>query len=284
MSDSQLAFLQNFYTDVTLYVPAEPVKPAAPPAPKTPAPNNDGTAPVSASSTPRPPVRDVRMPSTAFTRPSAGLERLSANFHHPITASDPAPEPLAAAAMNTPPSPVEARLFAPLVSASVTPPHTPEAHQPPFGQVAGPAGMPPLTTPAVPPVMLTPFATVGDNTQGVILLFRLPREQFMKLHRNVFLNKLLQALNLAMADVMLVNVEAELPVALANLRGALAATHIIAFGKNLLDVTIRNTQIYEPVMFQSLNLAYLASATVDLVEYDVSLKKRLWPGLQRMFM
>ena len=144
--------------------------------------------------------------------------------------------------------------------------------------------MPPLTSPAVPPVMLTPFATVGNNTQGVILLFRLPREQFMKLHRNVFLNKMLQALNLAMADVMLVNVEAELPVALANLRGALAATHIIAFGKNLLDVTIRNTQIYEPVMFQSLNLAYLASATVDLVEYDVSLKKRLWPGLQRMFM
>jgi hypothetical protein len=131
--------------------------------------------------------------------------------------------------------------------------------------------------------MLTPFSTLGDNAQGVVLLFRVPPEQFIKLHRNVFLNKMLQALNMVMADVVLVNVEAELPVALVNLRRELAATHIVAFGKNLLDVTIRNTQIYEPVLFPSLNLSYLSSATVDLVEYDVSLKKRLWPGLQRMF-
>jgi hypothetical protein len=100
----------------------------------------------------------------------------------------------------------------------------------------------------------------------------------------VFLNKMLQALGMVMADVVLVNVEAELPVALANLRKELAATHIVAFGKNLLDTTIRNTQIYEPVLFPSLGLSYLSSATVDLVEYDVSLKKRLWPGLQAMFL
>ncbi|MDB5234104.1 MAG: hypothetical protein JWR44_1097 [Hymenobacter sp.] len=131
--------------------------------------------------------------------------------------------------------------------------------------------------------MLTPFTTQGDNPQGLVLLFRLPQDQFMKLHRNVFLNKMLQALGLVMADVVLVNVESELPVALENLRSELAATHIVAFGKNLLDTTIRNTQIYEPVLFPNLGLSYLSSATVDLVEYDVSLKKRLWPGLQRMF-
>ncbi len=142
----------------------------------------------------------------------------------------------------------------------------------------------PAAAPAVPPVMLTQFTTLGSNAQGVVLLFRLPQEQFMKLHRNVFLNKMLQALNLVMADVVLVNVESELPVALVNLRRELAATRIVAFGKNLLDATIRNTQIYEPVLFPSLDLAYLSSATVDLVEYDTSLKKRLWPGLQAMFL
>ena len=131
--------------------------------------------------------------------------------------------------------------------------------------------------------MLTPFATLGSNAAGVLLLCRLPREQFVKLHRNVFLNKMLQALGFVMEDVMLVNVEGELPVALANLRQQLDATHIIAFGKNLLDVSVRNTQIYEPVLFPSLNLSYMASATIELVEYDVSLKKRLWPGLQAMF-
>ena len=261
MSAEKLAFLQNFYTDVTLYVPAEaavapPVAaPAAPAvvtsaatAPMAPTPIA-AAPPVASPARPAPlaepavapPTRLATQPSTAFSKPSAGVERLTA------------------AAM---------RLV-------------------PAEPVAPPAPAPPATRPVapdVPPAMLTPFATLGDNMQGVLLLCRLPREEFVKLHRNVFLNKMLQALGLVMADVMLVNVEGELPVALVNLRRQLAATHIIAFGKNLLDVAIRNTQIYEPVQFPSLGLSYMASATIDLVEYDVSLKKRLWPGLQRMFL
>ena len=242
MSAEKLAFLQNFYTDVTLYVPAEtgtvPMEPTA----ATVAPAAASVAPLK----PKAPAetaapRASSMPSTGFSKPSAGLERLTSSIlSPPVAATGPVP--------------------------------------------AGPAAAPAVTTPSVPPVMLTPFAMQGTNAAGVVMLCRLPREQFVKLHRNVFLNKMLQALGLVMEDVMLVNVEAELPVALANLRQQLDATHIVAFGKNLLDVTIRNTQIYEPVLFTSLNLSYLASATIDLVEYDVSLKKRLWPGLQAMFL
>ena len=132
--------------------------------------------------------------------------------------------------------------------------------------------------------MLTTFSTLGSNAQGVVVLFRLPPEQFKKLPRNVFLNKMLQALDLVMADVVLVNVESHLPVALANLRKEIAAAQVLAFGRNLLDVAVRNTQIYEPVQFASLGLSYLAAAEVELIEYDNSLKKRLWQGLQRMFL
>ena len=134
------------------------------------------------------------------------------------------------------------------------------------------------------PYLLTTFATLGNNPQGVVLLVRLPAEQFKKLPRNVFLNKLLQAINLVMADVVLVNVEGPYPVALQNLRKEIAATHILAFGKNLLDVAVRTTQIYEPVQFPTVGLSYLAGAEVEMIEYDVSLKKRLWGGLQRMFL
>jgi hypothetical protein len=49
-------------------------------------------------------------------------------------------------------------------------------------------------------------------------------------------------------------------------------------------VAVRTTQIYEPVQFPAVDLAYLAGAEVELIEYDVSLKKRLWAGLQRMFL
>ena len=248
MSSEKLAFLQNFYTDVTLYVPAEPgttadaAPVAAAVAPVTAAPTPPVAPRPPAASAPAPEPRRSSMPSTGFSKPSAGLERLTSSILSFPVAAAPA--------------------FA-----------------------AGPAGPTPAgSNPTVPPAMLTPFATLGSNAAGVLLLCRLPREQFVKLHRNVFLNKMLQALGFVMEDVLLVNVESELPVALANLRQQLDATHIIAFGKNLLDVTIRNTQIYEPVLFTSLNLSYLASATIELVEYDVSLKKRLWPGLQAMFL
>jgi hypothetical protein len=155
----------------------------------------------------------------------------------------------------------------------------------PAPRVASPVVAPtPAVPPAVAPYLLTTFATLGNNPQGVVLLVRLPAEQFVKLPRNVFLNKLLQAIKLVMADVVLVNVEGPYPVALENLRKEIAATHILAFGKNLLDVTVRNTQIYEPVQFPAVGLSYLAGAEVEMIEYDVSLKKRLWGGLQRMFL
>jgi len=252
MNAEKLAFLQNFYTDVTLYVPAEPVPAPVPvePAPEpaafaaAPTPTPRPVAPVApvSSRAPDKPIREVHLPSKGYSHPSAGLERLASGFGHPQAAG---------------------------LLASTLPPAS--------------ALRLPTETPA-PPVPPATFTTLGSNAQGVVLLFRLPAEQFERLHRNVFLNKMLQALGLVMADVVLVNVESERPVALVNLRRELATTHVVAFGKNLLDTTIRNTQIYEPVLFPNLSLSYLASATVDLVEYDTSLKKRLWPGLQRMFL
>ncbi|MFD2717731.1 hypothetical protein ACFST9_03325 [Hymenobacter monticola] len=247
MSAEQLAFLQNFYTDVTLYVPAEAPAPTSTPVPAAAVGPAASAAPAPAAG-----------PANAAP-PNPLAERLN----RPDDAPGPRP-----GLPKSIPTATQVKLTDRLASA----------------REVAPAGPPPAPAPpGVAPVMMTPYTTMGNNPQGVVLLFRLPADQFQKLHRNMFLNKMLQALNMVMADVMLVNVESELPVALANLRQRLAATQIIAFGKNLLDTTIRNTQIYEPVLFPSLNLAYLASATVDLVEYDVSLKKRLWPGLQRMF-
>ncbi len=225
MSAPTLAFLQNFYTDVTLYVPAEPA----------------GAAPV------------------AEPAPAGAA------------APDPAPEAPAAPLVAAPPPPAAPPL-------PVPPARLPEA-----AATVAPASPPP-SAPAVPPAQLTSFATLGSRADGVVLLVRLPPDQFVKLPRNVFLNKMLQALGLVMADVVLVNVESHLPVALSSLRRELAATQIVAFGRNLLDIAVRNTQIYEPVQFPAQGLSYLAAAEVEMVEYDTSLKKRLWPGLQRMFL
>jgi hypothetical protein len=256
MSAEKLAFLQNFYTDVTLYVPAEPA--ALPSAAATAGPAS-GAAGSAASTI----AAAASTPPQNAPKPNSLADRLASPDAAPPRPSLPKSIPTATGAK-----------LADRLAGATAP-------------VAAPAAAPtpaPANPDNVPPAMLTPFSTMGDNAQGIVMLFRLPPEQFQKLHRNVFLNKMLQALGYVMADVVLVNVESELPVALASLRRQLAATHIIAFGKNLLDATIRNTQIYEPVQFPTLGFAYLASATVDLVEYDVTLKKRLWPGLQRMFL
>jgi hypothetical protein len=250
-----LAFLQNFYTDVTLYMPREaeeqPAAEVASPVPAaTPAVSLAPPAPAIVA-TPAPSAPVPVMPATASKLPSLASV--------PPPAPAPLPPPAAPAPLVTvaPVSPAPA-----IASSSASPP----------------------PAPAVAPYLLTTFSTLGDNAQGVVILVRLPLEQFKKLPRNVFLNKLLQAIKLVMADVVLVNVEGPYPVALQNLRKEIAATHILAFGKNLLDVTVRTTQIYEPVQFPAVGLAYLAGAEVEMIEYDVSLKKRLWGGLQRMFL
>jgi hypothetical protein len=235
-----LAFLQNFYTGVTLYMPvgAEELPAigksvAAALAPVAVAPPVPTAAPIA----PLPPGAPARLPAIA----SALLA--------------PSVVPVVAA-----PAPVST------------------LNQPPATTAASPA-----EAPAVAPYLLTTFDTLGANAGGVVVLVRLPPTQFVKLPRNVFLNKLLQAIGLVMADVLLVNVDGPYPVALQNLRREIGATTILAFGKNLLDVAVRTTQIYEPVQFPAVGLSYLAGAEVEMIEYDVSLKKRLWGGLQRMF-
>ena len=293
MSAAKLAFLQNFYTDVTLYVPAEPV----------PVPDSPTSAIVSPSEAPNRPVGPPEAAAGASNRPAGGNNPPAAPFAQAAGDSNPSAGPFnrsagdgnhSAGSFNRsaggllPPSapaglPPVAPAGLPKPAVAPLPPAT--APSVPVSGAPAPQPLAPtlLPAPAVPPVMLTTFATQGSNAHGVVLLVRLPEAQFLKLHRNVFLNKMLQALGQAMGDVVLVNVESHLPVALVNLRRELAATRILAFGKNLLDTTIRNTQIYEPVQFPSIDLAYLASAEIELVEYDNGLKKRLWAGLQRMF-
>jgi hypothetical protein len=258
-----LAFLQNFYTGVTLYMPAE--------ADERPA--------LAASPTLASPVPAVALPVAAAPVAVA-----------PVVAAPPLARPVLPVAADSPSAPAlasSAGKLPSLASAQLPPLPTPPAVASPPPAASPVPTLPPSApaqVPTVAPYLLTTFATLGDNSQGVVLLVRLPPEQFKKLPRNVFLNKLLQAIGLVMADVVLVNVEGPYPVALQNLRKEIAATHIMAFGKNLLDVAVRTTQIYEPVQFPAVGLAYLAGAEVEMIEYDVSLKKRLWGGLQRMFL
>ena len=157
--------------------------------------------------------------------------------------------------------------------------------------VVPPAAAPPRPTPpadgppqrTAPPLSETPYSTLGSNPNGLVILVRMDPVRFQRLPRNMFLNNLLKAIRLVMEDVVLINVESHLPVELKTIRQKLAATQIIAFGKNLLDVAIRTTQLYEPVLLAG-DAAYLPAAEIELIEEDNSRKKLLWQAMQRMFL
>ncbi|UOQ51801.1 hypothetical protein [Hymenobacter cellulosivorans] len=154
------------------------------------------------------------------------------------------------------------------------------------------AAVPPRPTPptadgppqrTAPPLSETPYSTLGSNPNGLVILVRMDPVRFQRLPKNVFLNNLLKAIRLVMEDVVLINVESHLPVELKTIRQKLAARQIIAFGKNLLDVAIRTTQLYEPVLLAG-DAAYLPAAEIELIEEDNSRKKLLWQAMQRMFL
>ena len=129
-----------------------------------------------------------------------------------------------------------------------------------------------------------PFATLGSNPNGLLILVRVSPDEFRKLPRNVFLNNILKAIRLVMEDVVLVNVEHEkFPVALCSLRKNLAAKQFLAFGKNLLDVAVYTTQPYEPVLLYG-DTAFLGASEIKMLEYDAGRKKQLWHAMQRMFL
>ncbi|TGE24294.1 hypothetical protein E5K00_03510 [Hymenobacter aquaticus] len=282
MDQASLAFFQSFYTNVSLYVVPEPGA-AAP----EPAPAPTVSAPVVQAAAPPVAVAPERAtPAPAVASPPAPVPVPPAPVR-PAPAPQPAPAAVPAPTVAAPgklPSLANLNLQQPPVP---RPPVAPAvAPAPPAVPVAPVVAAPPVDGPparTAPPLSATPYSTLGSNPNGLVILVRMDAVRFQRLPRNVFLNNLLKAIRLVMEDVVLINVESHLPVELKTIRQKLAARQIIGFGKNLLDVAIRTTQLYEPVLLAG-DAAYLPAAEIELLEEDNSRKKLLWQAMQRMFL
>ncbi|QJX48691.1 hypothetical protein HMJ29_17910 [Hymenobacter taeanensis] len=274
---ADLAFFQNLYDGVSLYVVAEPT-PSESPTSMSPAllpaelPTSSAPAPVTAQ------ARPVPVPPVAAA---------------PIVTANTAAASQSAASPGTPVAPVAAVKLPSLANlqSEQAPPAAAGSAREPIVPVlaelpaaaAAPAGRV-QPTPTQSPVAHIPFSTLGSNPNGLIILVRLPETEFRKLPRNVFLNNILKAIRLIVEDVVLVNVEhPTYPVALCTLRQTLGARQFLAFGKNLLDVAVYTTQPYEPVLLFG-DTAFLGAGEISMLEYDAGRKKQLWQAMQRMFM
>jgi len=276
-----LAFFQNFYTGSALYVvpesgaaaPEAGVAAAATPPAENRPPAIAAPQPIPLPVAPQPPVAPASPVAPAQPVPPRPAVPATAPVSPLVAAAAPASLPPPASVPATPVPPVSAPAQ-PLGTLPLA--QLPAAASAPAGRVQ--------PTPTQSPVAHIPFATLGSNAQGLVILVRVSPEQFRKLPRNVFLNNLLKALRLVMEDVVLVNVEHEkFPVALCSLRQHLSARQFLAFGKNLLDVAVYTTQPYEPVLLYG-DTAFLGASEIEMLEYDAGRKKQLWQAVQRMFL
>ena len=278
MADATLTFYQQFYADLTLYV--VPDAPANSPVAAAAAATEVAAVPTSASPAPAP----TSLPPVAAPIATPPPVAPAPTSVPPIT------QPVAPAV--PPVSPPRTVVPVPPATLPVVPPRTVVPVAPavaPVPPVAPPrTTITPPTSPAppqrtAPPLTETPYSTLGGNARGIVILVRLDAVRFQRLPRNVFLNNVLKAIGQIVEDTVLINVESHLPVALSTLRQQLAARQIIGFGKNLLDVAVHKTQLYEPVILAG-DAAYLPAAELDVIEEDHGRKKLLWNAMKRMFL
>ena len=275
MDNAALTFYQQFYADLTLYVvpdeatdtPADSraaaataaAEVAAVPTSASPAPAPTSPAPVAAPAATPPPVAPAFTPAPPVSQPMA---------------------PVAPPRTVVPVPPATLPVVPPRTVVPVAPVAPPVA--PPRTTITLPTSpAPPQRT--APPLTETPYSTLGGNARGIVILVRLDAVRFQRLPRNVFLNNVLKAIGQIVEDTVLINVESHLPVALSTLRQQLAARQIIGFGKNLLDVAVHKTQLYEPVILAG-DAAYLPAAELEVIEEDQGRKKLLWNAMKRMFL
>ncbi|GEO06794.1 hypothetical protein AAE02nite_44580 [Adhaeribacter aerolatus] len=146
--------------------------------------------------------------------------------------------------------------------------------------------------PAVPPrpevvsgdtPLTKKFYVSGENKKGLVLLFSLPAAEFATLPQNVFLTKVLAAIQHMPADVAYVNLEPGYKINIFDLSKETKLEQVVAFGKDLVDLAIGfQIHLYKPAAVGQVPL--LLADPLEYIENDVNRKKNLWSGLQAIFL
>ena len=126
------------------------------------------------------------------------------------------------------------------------------------------------------------FTILGDNKKGLVLLFSLSEKDFAALPQNVFLTKILAAIQHMSTDVAFVNLEPGFKLNIFDLSKETKLQQVVAFGQDLVDLAPGfNIQLYKPAAIGQVPL--LLAEPLYQIENDVNRKKYLWSGLQAIF-
>jgi DNA polymerase III psi subunit len=127
----------------------------------------------------------------------------------------------------------------------------------------------------------TGLKTLGENRQKTVILVRDATALHLADAELDLLIKILQAVQLSMADVLLANLQAQKTNA-AFLQANYAAQKVLLFGVPLHDLEM-------PIVFphfqvqQHGGVRYLSAPSLAQLQSDVNAKKQLWVSIKKMF-
>ncbi|MGV3639657.1 MAG: hypothetical protein ACO1NZ_04000 [Adhaeribacter sp.] len=129
----------------------------------------------------------------------------------------------------------------------------------------------------------TAYRLLGENRKGLVIAVSMEEAEFQALPGNVFLSKVLAAIQHSPADVAFVNIPRGEKLRIHDLARETKLSSLLAFGPGLLDMTADSkVNLYKPAAIGQ--VALLIADPLPAVEPDVTKKKLLWSGLQAIFL
>ncbi|MGV3502063.1 MAG: hypothetical protein ACO1O1_00025 [Adhaeribacter sp.] len=127
------------------------------------------------------------------------------------------------------------------------------------------------------------YRLLGENRKGLVIAVSMEEADFQALPGNVFLSKVLAAIQHSPADVAFVNIARGDKLRLFDLAKETTLRSLVAFGPGLLDMSADSrVNLYKPATIGQVPL--LIADPLPAVEPDVTKKKLLWSGLQAIFL
>jgi hypothetical protein len=127
----------------------------------------------------------------------------------------------------------------------------------------------------------TQLSYLGKNAQQIAILVKEPLAPYINDASLAFLTKVLQAVNLSLGDVAILNAQHQ-PISFEQLNAALKAKKVLLFN-------IPTHELGLPIVFPHFQVqshagcAYLCAPSLSQIETDVATKKQFWAALQKMF-
>ncbi len=133
-----------------------------------------------------------------------------------------------------------------------------------------------------PNSILNELTFLGNNKKNIVIIISNATTPYLEDNEFTLLSNVLGACKLTLADIALINVYNKDSEAIQNTINLLKAKIVMMFGVEPLDIGLpMNFPHFQIQSFN--NLKYLGNTTLQSLENDKELKKKLWVCLKELF-